>query len=138
MRLACLRAALATITLGPACFPFGGGERGLDGPYYLGATDVPEQMALYRRVDDALGVQRVPPTVFAAGWDARHVIAKRHPAGDRARVEYYILDRGRDGVAREPAASVTGPLTAAEFATARRRLGVHPAVDFRVVLRDLE
>ncbi len=136
MRLSRLAAIGCAAALG--CFPFDGGEHHLDGPYYLRATDVPEQMALYHRVGSDGGVERVPSTVFAAGWDARHLIAKRHPGGNRSVTEYYILERAKDTARREPAASVAGPFTEEEFAAARRRLGVASTLDFSMLLHELQ
>jgi hypothetical protein len=132
------RLAAAVLLALAGCFPFDGGEVRLDGPYHLWAADVPEDMMLYHALGGDVGVGRVGPTVFAAGWDARHVIAKRHPDRDRVVTEYFILDRAKDGPTADPDSVVTGPLTAAEFAAARARLGVSPALAFTVVLRDLE
>ena len=89
-------------------------------------------------VGSNVDVTRVRATVFAAGWDAHHVIVKRHPGGDRTRTEYYILDRRKDGPQAPPRQSVVGPLTAAEFATRRTALGVAPSLTFRLTLHDLE
>lgn len=134
VRAAALAASLALA----GCFPFDADEVPLDGPYFLWAADISADMALYYRLDHDGGVGRVDATVFAVGWDARHLIVKRHPANDRAVVEYFIVDRAKDGPTADPKATVTGPLTAAEFAAARRRLGVDSALDFRLVLHELE
>lgn len=130
--------AAAWLLTAAACFPWSGGEHALDGPYALYATDVPEQMALVYSVGSSVYLTRVPATVFAAGWDARHIIVKRHPGGDRTRTEYFILDRRRDGPEAEPAQSVVGPLTASEFTSRRVELGVAPGLEFRLTLRNLE
>jgi hypothetical protein len=132
--------ALAAVCMlvATACFPWSGGEHALEGPYALYATDVPAQMELVYAVGRDAYVQRVPATVFAAGWDATHIIVKRHPGGDRTRTEYYILDRRRDGPYAEPARSVVGPLTATEFAARRAELGVARSLDFRLTLHNLE
>ena len=137
-RLPALVLQSAAICLISACFPFSAGERHLDGPYTLYATDIAEQMELDYAIGHGAFVERVPPTVFAAGWNARYVIVKRHPNGDRARTEFYILDRSKDGPLVDPGVSVTGPLTAAEFDARRRELSVDSTLSFRVVLPELE
>jgi hypothetical protein len=132
------RTVSVSALLSVACFPFDGGTHRLDGPYRLFATDVSSDMALCYDVGDGACIGRVGPTVFAAGWDARHLIVKRHPGNDRARVEYFILDRARDGRLAEPAASVSGPYTQQEFAAARQRFAIDPRLTFTLVLKDLE
>jgi hypothetical protein len=130
-------AALTLLTFG-SCFPFDAGTVALDGPYYLWASDIRKDMALYYAVDSDNGVGRVGATVFAAGWDSHHLIVKRHPHGNRGLIEYFIIDRPRDTPAADPADVVAGPFSLAEFAAARVRLTVNPALDFTVVLRDLQ
>lgn len=88
-------------------------------------------------MSDRDGIERLGPTVFAAGADAHHVVAQRHPAGDRTRTEYFILERARDMALASPGASVRGPFTKDEFERERVRLGVSPALDFSVVLENL-
>jgi hypothetical protein len=140
---------VAVATMPASCFPFGGPEQRLDGPYFLRATDIPEQMALYRDAGNGNGIGRVGATVFAAGWDRRHIIVKRHPRVklspadrsrmDRTRTEYFILDRSKDdSPIRDSSASVTGPMSEAEFLAERRRVGVDPALDFTVVMKNLQ
>lgn len=121
----------------PACFPFDGPEYRLDEQYYLGATDIAEQMALYRQISDKSGIERVGQTVFAAGVDRRHVIVQRHPSGDRTRTEYFILERAKDAPLADPSVSVRGPFSKEEFERARIQLGVAPALSFSVVLEKL-
>lgn len=113
-----------------ACFPFSAGEEHLDGHYYLFATDVAEDMALYYRTGQEGGVRRIPPTVHAVGWDERHIIAQRHPENDRSVTEYYILDRTKDSAFADPEDSVVGPLTAEQFRDQRAVLDVSPALGF--------
>lgn len=130
-------ASFALLAFG-GCFPFDAGHVRIDGPYYLWAADTRQDMALYYRVGRDGGVQRVASTVFAAGWDEHHIVVQRHPKGDRAVTEYFILDREKDNALAEAHQVVTGPLTAAEFAAARNRLGVSPPLAFTVRVRDLE
>lgn len=135
MRVRTLALAVSFSALG--CFPFDGGEHRLDDEYFLRATDIREQMALYRHVSDGNGIQRVGATVFAAGADAKHVIVQRHPTGEPRRTEFFILERAKDTPHADPDASVTGPLTRSEFERARQRLGVAPTLGFSVVIDEL-
>lgn len=128
---------LLALLVAVSCFPFDAGEHRLDAEYYLRATDIPAQMALYRQVSARDGIERIGPTVFAAGADTRHVIAQRHPANERARTEYFILERARDTDLASPAASVRGPFSKEEFERERVRLGVAPTLDFSVILEKL-
>ena len=121
-----------------ACSLFDYESHRIDGPYELVAIDVPSQMHLAYDIGDGASVGRVPATVFAAGADARHVIAKRHPDGDRTRTEWYILVRAQDSASADPSASVIGPLTEAQFGAERKRLGVAPSLEFTVVRRNLQ
>jgi hypothetical protein len=132
------RLALASVLLLPSCFPFSGGEQQLDGPYYLFATDVPEEMALYYRVSPEGGVKRIAATVVAVGWDEHHLIAQRHPDNDRSVTEYYILERAKDSALADPQASVLGPLTAEEFDSQREVLKVAPSVEFNYRVKAFE
>ncbi|HET9493904.1 MAG TPA: hypothetical protein VFR15_06710 [Chloroflexia bacterium] len=120
-----------------ACFPLDGPEHRLDEQYYLWAADISEQMALYRQLPENGGIERVGQTVFAAGADRRHVIAQRHPQGDRTRTEYFILERAKDAPLADSKTSVRGPFTKEEFEQARVRLGVAPTLSFSVVLERL-
>jgi hypothetical protein len=156
-------AGLLAILAVAGCSQLGAGEVRLVGPYYVVAATSRQDMALYyapgregrvgqwipgpsrlrsaerRSVSarDSLHL-RVGPTVFALGRDDRHIIVKRHPGGDRSITEYFILTRAVDTASSGKAAAVTRPLTAAEFADARRRLGVSETLGFSFVLRDLE
>src|SRR6478672_8112778 len=113
MRSAMIRRGVHAIALGSllgsiGCFPFGAEDRHLDGPYRLFAADLPEQVMLCYDIGSGACVGRVAPTVFAVGWDARHMVAKRHPDNDRARVEYFILDRAKDFASADPQVSTFG------------------------------
>jgi hypothetical protein len=77
----------------------------------------------------------VPATVFAAGWNKKYVVVKRHPFDDRTKTEYYILDRARDTPVADPSVSVEGPFSAEQFAARQRRLG---GIGFQLTLHNLE
>lgn len=129
---------VAVLMVLSSCFPFSAGEKQLDGPYYLWAADTSEQMALYYRVSEGTGVNRIPSTVFAVGWDAKHIIAKRHPYNDRSVTQYYILERAKDSAMADPGASVTGPLSVEQFEAQRPVLGVAPTLGFSYTIPSLQ
>lgn len=127
-----------SVLLSTACL-FDSEEHKLDDVYYLGSIDLVDSMSLYRRIDAQAGIGRVGPTVFAAGFDSQYVIVKRHPSGDRSKVEYFLLDRNKDdSPGRDPTASVSGPFTEKEFAVARARAKVDTSLQFTLVLRKLQ
>ena len=132
-RLCCL--ALIGVA---SCSLFDYESHRIDGPYELVAVDELTRMSLAYDLGDGASVDRVPATVFAAGADANHVIAKRHPGGDRSQTEWYILVRAKDSRIAAPSASVIGPLTEAQFAVERKRLNVAPSLKFTVVLGNLQ
>ena len=94
----------------------------LIGPYRLVAVDSVADMAICYALDSGDCAGRITKTVFAAGWDTRYVVAKRHPYDNRAKTDYFILEIARDSQLADPRDSVTGPLTAAEFAEKRALL----------------
>ena len=126
------------VVLALACI-FDSEEHALDDTYYVGSIDLVDSMSLYHRVNSQAGIRRVGPTVFAAGFDSQFVIVKRHPSGDRSKIEYFLLDRIKDdSPTRDPATSVSGPFTEHEFAAARARAKVNPSLQFTLVLRKLQ
>jgi hypothetical protein len=132
-RLCCL--ALIGVA---SCALFDYESHRIDGPYELVAVDELTRMSLAYDIGDGASVDRVPATVFAAGANAKHVIAKRHPGGDRSQTEWYILVRAQDSPTADASASVIGPLTEAQFAAERDRLGVTRSLKFTVVLGNLQ
>ena len=91
----------------------------LVGPYHLVAVDSVADMGICYELDSGDCAGRITETVFAAGWDTRYVVAKRHPQDNRAKTDYFILEIARDSQLADPKASVTGPLSAEEFAEKR-------------------
>src|SRR6185295_8035426 len=88
----------------------------ITGPYRLVAADVMRQLSVARRTTHGDGaVVCIDETVYAVGWDSRYIVAKQHPAGDRAVIHYYILDMSRGGDHMDPKEGLTGPLTETEF-----------------------
>jgi hypothetical protein len=100
-------------------------DQHLVGPYRLVATDTTEQMSLMYSLGDDVVIACVEDTVFAVGWNERHIVAKQHPKNDRAVTNYFYLDMKAES---KPCAGVTGPLTAPEFESARAAQGL-PAFD---------
>lgn len=95
----------------------------IDGPYRLVAVDVNTEMIVcYDLGRDCIG--RIPETVFAVGADAKHVVAARHPHGDRSRTEYYYLIRELDGPLVGPKVAVRGPFDSQAFEVERQRLAL--------------
>ena len=94
----------------------------LIGPYRLVAVDSFADMGICYELASGDCAGRITETVFAAGWDTRYVVAKRHPQDNRAKTDYFILEIARDSQLADPRDSVTGPLTAAEFAEKRALL----------------
>jgi hypothetical protein len=106
-------------------------EQHLSGPYVLlNAFSGGSTYLAYRQDGSTIG--RVSDTVVAAGADKNHVIAMRHPDGNTAVTEYYIIDRSRDGFYVKPSVSVVGPLDSDQYDAKRREMNVSPELDFTV------
>jgi len=106
-------------------------EQHLSGPYVLrNAYAGGDTYLAYRRGDSTIG--RVSDTVVAAGADEDHVIAMRHPNGNAAVTEYYIIDRSRDSFDADKRSCVVGPLDRLQFAAKRREMKVSPRLHFTV------
>lgn len=112
-----------------------GKESNVDGPYYLVAIDAPNDMSVSYRVGQGGYVERIPPTVFAVGWNQEYLVAKRHPNGHSSVTQYYYLIRGLDSMYAEPRVSVRGPLSKQEFELVKRE---NDLPDFALTLKDLE
>jgi hypothetical protein len=131
-------ALVAFLALFPAACGLGWDyEEELVGPYILLACDVREQMAIGERVDQGGASGVVPQCVFAAGWNATHIIAAQHPlkAGslldvDKTRTNYWIV-RVSDG-------HVEGPLDEAGFQRERDAQSVSPHLEFTRVFDELK
>lgn len=105
------------------------------GPYKLQWLDDPDSVSLLQVEGDHHLVEVVPPQVFAVGLDARYLVAKQHPGGDKQQTHYFIIDRAFETGPRLDPARVTGPLTAAEFQLRAKQWGLPP---FSKVLASLE
>jgi hypothetical protein len=107
----------------------------LDGPYYLTAVDISEQMSLSYDTGNGNRIGRVSETVFAVGWDSNYFIAKRHPDGDKSKTEYYYLIRSKDHKFANPEDCVRGPFDEAGFNEEKAELKLP---DFSRILSNLK
>lgn len=65
----------------------------------------------------------IEPTVFAVGWNDRHLVATQHPENNRSVTSYFYLDMTRQP--QHPCSrQVVGPLSEAEYDDARARLAL--------------
>jgi len=92
------------------------------GPYRLSAIDIDQQMRVCYALAAGGCVGRIDETVFAVGADARFIVAKQHPSGDRAITNYFILVIGNDSELADPHKSVLGPLSESAFLEKSRLL----------------
>jgi hypothetical protein len=92
------------------------------GPYRLVAVDIDEQMSVCYELGSGGCINRIDETVFAVGADARFIVAKQHPAGDRTITNYFILVIGHDSELADPKKSVVGPLSESAFLEKSRLL----------------
>lgn len=94
----------------------------LTGPYRLIAVDTLDQASVSYALPNGAAVGRISDTVFAVGWNDRHIVAKQHPKNNRSITHFYYLDISRDGPHADPSASVIGPLSESEFLSKRAEL----------------
>jgi len=101
----------------------------LIGPYRLVAVDGEEDMALCWSISDGscLGDGLPGPTVFAAGYDSRYLVAAVHPsefpqAPDRSITHYYYVIRSSDENQRLPYSGIKGPFNEAAYNAEKTRL----------------
>jgi hypothetical protein len=107
----------------------------LVGPYILVAVDTRDQLTVSRAEGDGVSSGRIGPTVTAAGWNNRYVVAATRPKKRPGESEsYYILDITKDVAVGDQFAAVIGPLSWEEFAKLKAELGLP---DFVRVFPDL-
>jgi hypothetical protein len=101
-------------------------EKNLNGGYYLGYIDTPDQMTIYN--SDGVGV--IGSTVFSVGQNDKYIIAKQHPNGIRGEICFYIISIERQ--------KVYGPMRYDyEVSQIKKELNVGD-IDFTIVYHDLE
>lgn len=62
-------------------------------------------------------------TVFAVGFNDKYIIAKQHPADDRAIINYYIVPIYKENTL-SPEKGVIGALTLKQFNEKRKELNI--------------
>ncbi len=136
MKTALIALAAGFATLHGSCGLGFAWEEPLVGPYVLVACDVREQMAIGERQEHGVS-GLVPQCVFAAGFDATHIIAAQHPLKtgsyfdvDKSKSNYWLV-RVRDG-------HVEGPLDEPAFPRQRAAQSVSPSLTFTRVFDDLK
>jgi hypothetical protein len=115
-----------------SCFWFEGPKVRVSGPYVLLNAYAGGDTRLAYEFGNGSSIGRVSHTVVGAGADENHVIVMRHPGGNAAVTEYYIIDRRRDGAHVDPSVCVIGPLDREAFSARRRAANVSPALDFTI------
>jgi len=74
-------------------------------------------------------------TIYAVGSDARHIVVKQHPRGDKSITNYYIVDVNSSEIPLHPEMAITGPLTQAQFDESARKTSLPK---FTSVLKTLQ
>lgn len=126
---------LLAATFAPGCI--GGGvfsKEPLVGRFAMWAVDGLSDNSVVEESEDRRAARvLVPPTVFAAGFNDRFIIVKRHPKSDhqidRSTTEFYVVSVS-DG-------QVHGPADQEGFPALRARLGVPASLDFSRVVEQL-
>jgi len=119
---------LAAVWLPGCSLGFHWDER-IDGPYFLVAVDALEEMSVsYREPPNTSGSAfgLIEETVFAVGWNADYIVAKRHPENNRRVTEYYYIVRKDAESAVYPGDGVRGPFNEEAYQREAERLGLPP------------
>lgn len=123
------------LTQGMICDTY---EKHLTGPYDLSAIDIDEEMAIYYRSNNGGGICRVPPTVFAVGWNKRYIIAKQHPRSNHNITNFYILDMKKDHEYAKESEYLIGPIRQNAFNQKMKELNLLGSLDFTIVYHSLK
>lgn len=115
---------------GLSCSLFDSGVEWREGPYALIWIDLPNEVSLSYNEGGGGWAPLVEKQVYAVGSNSKYIVAKQHPNGDKAKTNFYVLDRSKD-----EQHCVQGPMIEAEFAKASKDLGLPP---FTKVLTSLE
>jgi hypothetical protein len=109
----------------------------LVGPWRLVAPDVVEDTCILWEQGEG-GPCIIQPTVYAAGYDDKYIVAENHPGEVKSRTSYWYIIRDpqseddRYGFNR---AKVMGPFTEKQFGEQKARLHLP---DFSVAYDDLQ
>ncbi len=144
-------AALTVLAALTGCFAFDTvDDQTLVGPYRLQAIDDMESMAIVWDIPGGgtVGDGLPGPTVFAAGYDNRFLVAAVHPqlcppihascpayGINRDVTQYWFVARSPDERERLPYGGIKGPFTEDQYAWLKRRLNLPM---FSVRFRELE
>ena len=118
-----------------ACIPGGIGllyEQDLDNDYAVWAADDIVQACVVKKIENSNSAScKVPPMVFAYGWNKRYILAKQYSQKspfdvDTTKANWFIVDMKND--------KVYGPMTESEYLETREMLGVPAKIDFTVEL----
>lgn len=135
MRIFRLLIALGLAASVTSCSLFDSGIEWRAGPYALLWIDTADNISLCRDLGNGSCIGRVDAMVFAVGWNGRYVVAKQHPAGDRSKTDYFIIDSLRDSDLANLSDVVLGPLSKDEYSKKAVELKLP---DFTKVLQSLE
>jgi hypothetical protein len=115
MRIFRLLIALAFSASVTSCSLFDSGIEWRGGPYALLWIDTADNISLCRDLGNGSWIGRVDAMVFSVGWNGRYVVAKQHPAGDRSKTYYFIVDSLRDSDLANQSNVILGPLSKDEY-----------------------
>ena len=124
--------AVAIFVGGCCFFHFPAYREDLGNGYVVSVTDVMRDASISRKDPkrSSWGIQVVPPTVFAYGWNDVFILAKRHPENKDKKVDtsvtyWYIIE--------VTSGNVHGPLNEDEFRKLRTRLKVPEEISFKTI-----
>lgn len=137
MTMRLFRILTATVLLSSitSCSLFDSGIEWRGGPYALLWIDTADNISLCRDLGNGSWSGLVDATVYSIGWNGRYVVAKQHPAGDRTKTDYYIIDSSPDSDLKTQSDIVLGPLSKDEYSKKATELKLP---DFTRVLASLE
>ncbi|MCW0196734.1 hypothetical protein [Sphingopyxis sp.] len=124
-------AVIVGIFLIAGCTPFSGmvHDETLVGPYRLAAADVDEDMSICWSGPGGVCVgDGLPgPTVFAAGYNEKYLVAAVHPRKfpdepDRVITQYFYVVRSSDEARKLPYGGIKGPFDEAAYNAEKARL----------------
>ncbi|MCP4609128.1 MAG: DUF3997 domain-containing protein [Planctomycetes bacterium] len=101
--------------------------------YIVYAADVMRDVSISRKDpkrSSSWGIQVIPPTVFAYGWNDNFILAKRHPKKKDRKVDtsvayWYIIE--------VTSGDVHGPLNEDEFHKLRTEFKVPEEISFKTI-----
>lgn len=107
-----------------SCALFDSGTPWQSGPYKLTWIDDPASVSLLFTPTKQMSLELVPPQVFAVGIDARYLVAKQHPNGDKSITNFYIVARSFERSSSFDSRALMGPMNAQTYSTQSKALGL--------------